>query len=65
MCVCLSVLTRSLALSRNLYLRYQRARVEAVDDPRVRFEISTIGGIEVSLLPFAVESHCHKRRVCF
>lgn len=31
---------------RNLYLRYQRARVEAVDDPRVRFEISTIGGIE-------------------
>lgn len=32
---------------RALYLQYQRQKVEEVSDERVRFEMSTMGGIHV------------------
>jgi hypothetical protein len=32
---------------RELYLQYQRRKVEALEDERIKFEISTIGHYEV------------------
>jgi hypothetical protein len=32
---------------RELYLQYQRRKVEALEDERIKFEISTIGHVEV------------------